>query len=180
MRKINNQAGFTFIEVVLWIAITTLLMAAIFGVFSVSTRLWLRGDAQYDIQQIARLTTNSIISELKYGSAYQVLTAFNGADANEAIQFTSRKDSISYIYYVSNIDRHLYRSPGYNGPMPELVPGQAVQNHLNDIQINTPLNETMFSLQGTSSVNISFVITDIRRDQICIIRTTVTDIGVIK
>lgn len=177
MPRHNTQSGLTLVELLIWIALVAMIMAAIAGIFSTSIKAWLYGDSQYDVQQTARMVTNSMSQDLRYGTNYKILSSYSNAQANQAFSFTSRKDAIVYTYYIDKTDRHLYRSPGYKSTSPELVPGQTTR-HIQDIQITAPTEEVCFSLTGTSSINLSFLITDTQRIQSYIVRTTVSDMAI--
>jgi len=167
------QAGFTLIEVIIWMLLTVLLLAALSGIFSTSARAWVYNDRQYNVQQTANLVLNTMTKDLRYGTAYAILSDYSSANSNEAISYRSLKDNNTYIYYVDKTNRRLYRNPGYRSSTAELVPGQ-ISSNSQTLSIEAPAGEQIFSRTGSSSVNIAITITDTEKNQSCTVRTTVT------
>jgi len=172
----SKQAGFTLVEVLMWIALSAIIMAAISPLLSTLTKVWVYGNHQYDVQQTASLVTNIMTNDLRYGKNYQVLSDYSNAQADEAISYTSLRDNLTvYIYYVDKTNRHLYRIPGYKSNAAELVPGQNGTNFAKITIAKPSTTEKIFSSDG-SSIDIALKITDtsVASQTPLVVYTTVT------
>ncbi|SMD06428.1 PilW family protein [Sporomusa malonica] len=170
-----SQDGFSLIEIMVWLMLTTILMTALAGVFFSLTNFWFYGDRRYDVQQTANLVMETMANDLRYGSNYNYAT-HNSANTNEAISFAPEADTAArYIYYIDKTSRQLYRVPGYTAADAELVPGQTGVWAKNINIVKQTDITPIFSINN-SSITIAFRVTESSKNQNYNIQTTVTPI----
>lgn len=129
-----TQAGASLVELIIWMSLSSLLLAAVGGIFFNTTKSWLYGNTQYDVQQAARITIDTMTNDLRYGISNDPnLIGFEtdlsvNANANQAIMFASHKKNdfgtAPKTYYLDKTDHqfyYLHKLPnGANSP-PQLV-----------------------------------------------------------
>jgi len=90
----NQQSGFTLVELLIGIAVTSLLMTAMLSFLFVSLKAWNFGSTQSMLQQSARISLDTMIRELRYAKAIQ---SPSGNGTVEKITFLNfRNEVITY------------------------------------------------------------------------------------
>lgn len=153
------QAGFTLVELITWMALSSLLLAAVGGIFFSSTKLWTYGNHQYDVQQSARLVVDTMTNELRYGNANKDEDIENtgfapnpdyAAKKIQSIMFKSHKDGLTKTYYLDTTNNKLYYVEGAKSPV--LVKGQT-----NNSRIIPVAGKEIFDIEK-NSVNLNFML----------------------
>lgn len=159
MLKISDkQAGFSLVEVLVWIAIFTILSTALATLFSTFSRNYTFGERRYDAQQTAAQVLQSITNNLRYGNNYTVVD-FEQALNGRALRYTSARsdDTGNYFYYIDRNDSHFYRVRE-NSETPELVPGHTFIRP-NDIHIEQIGQRELF-VGDTNQMTIAIRVID--------------------
>lgn len=65
-RYLTDSAGFTYIELIVGMSLTIMLLGAVFGLLSVSLTSWQVGSSRIDAQQTARIGLDAIVREIRY------------------------------------------------------------------------------------------------------------------
>ncbi len=124
----NSQlslTGFTLIEMMVVMAIFSMIMASIFGVLAIGRSSWYQGTTQIDVQQEARKAMDKIVRELRESGSQKITVGASqvtfqistGVDANGQIIWgactnwannTTTVAGYAIKYYLSN--NKLYRS----------------------------------------------------------------------
>lgn len=65
MKKQHNHEGFTLLELLLSMAITTIIVVMVFGIFRVSIRAWERGERDTEQKQSLRTVTGMVSKQLR-------------------------------------------------------------------------------------------------------------------
>lgn len=172
-----TQTGVTLVELLVWMSLSALLLAAVGGIFFSTTKSWLYGNAQYDVQQAARITLNTMINDLRYGISNE--DAFIGfesdlsvnAHSNQSIMFASHKKNdlgtAKKTYYLDKTDHQLYflhkLSDGSNS-LPQLV---LKDRFAAGITFIAPADEKVFTIKTGSdgkntSVTINFKVATVK------------------
>lgn len=124
-KKMKKIPGFTLIEMMVVIAIFSMIMASIFGVLAIGRSSWYQGTTQIDTQQEARKAMDKIVRELResgsqkitIGASQVTFQISTGVDANGQIIWgacTNWADNTNTVanyaikYYLSS--NKLYRS----------------------------------------------------------------------
>ncbi len=94
------QSGFTLVELLIGIALSSLLMAVIFSFLFVSLKAWNTGSIRSELQQTARISLDTMVRELRYAKVIQLPSA-NGTAST--ITFTnSRNEVVTYVCGTSS------------------------------------------------------------------------------
>lgn len=183
-RKLNMQAGFTLIELTMWMMLTVLILAALGGTISTSTRAWVRGDSNYDAQLTAGLVMDAMVKEFRYGRGFVVLSDYSDALRNEAIRYISLKpNEIEYTYYVNKSDRRLYRSwkNSDGNTITELVLGQISGIRIDAIDEEKPIFSLIHqdpSDPDSEAIGVEIVFrVKAKVDEYVTVQTTVTGVS---
>lgn len=145
----TKQAGVTLVELVTWMALSSLLMVSLGGIFSSASKSWVYGHQQYDVQQAARLVINTMSNELRYGDSVNGLVPDPTVNvANPSVLFTSHKDGLRKTYYLNTSNNQLYYIEGAKQPV-----AMTGQNN-SGIYFLPPKEGSPFDIQS-NSVNIN-------------------------
>ncbi len=118
----RQQTGFTLVELLVGMALTTLLMGALFSFLFVSLKSWQFGSSQSTVQQTARISLDSMVRELRYAKAISVPTTSGTVNT---ITFTNGRNPPDVVTYRLSTSsganpRTLYRSVnGVDNPLSE-------------------------------------------------------------
>jgi prepilin-type N-terminal cleavage/methylation domain-containing protein len=98
MKKAEPYKGFTLIELIVTLAIITLVMSGVFSLLLFNQKVYGKGSSQYDIQSNMRLAASSISQELRYATQIEIL------DSSAAVPATpdAMDANEGYIYYDSS------------------------------------------------------------------------------
>lgn len=97
MNNQDKKNGFTLIELIISIAILTVVLLGIYSLFGFGNRVYIGGTSQYDIQSSARLVEDYILKQVAYATEVEVMdiTTMNAnISASGGIETYD-----NYIYY---------------------------------------------------------------------------------
>ncbi len=131
MRKNSNEeAGFTLIEVLLALAIGSLVISGFLSVFWAASNAYEKGVTASDIQYMARRGINDIEKDIKEAAGVAI--------SNEGTELVLNKDTENEIIYRAN-NKNLYRvAKGTSVPIAENVRKiqfKEVDNGLVEVQL---------------------------------------------
>lgn len=153
-QRINNQSGFTLVEIMIGLMLTLVLMSAVFGLLSSSVMSWTQGAAHNDLEQSARIAVDSMVRELRYARAVTSVTSGSIAFVN------SGGDNVAFRLGTST-NRNMNTLHRLNNPMTE-----------NNVSSLT------FEQIGSRTVKISLTMHDAPTGQTKTLRTAVTCMNV--
>lgn len=67
--KIQNQSGFSLVELLVAMGLLVILLAGVFGILSVSVSSWMQGSSKTEVQQVARQAMDAMVREIQYASS---------------------------------------------------------------------------------------------------------------
>lgn len=141
MKIIANQKGFTLTELVVGMAVMTIIMAAIFGVFSVSLKTYQYGFGQERVYNEGRKTLNAITNELRLAT---VTTS-----APTQISYTTQSGVSKNITYNAITKTITLNATNYGQGMVDSVNFQRDSIVPNKININMNLSYTYQGMTKT-------------------------------
>lgn len=97
--SLNPEKGFTLLELVVSIAILSLVMVMIYGSLSMGSRAWEKGEEDIERIQRMRVVMNLLSREIKSAFPYKV-TPSELDTHKEFYAFEGKKDSISFVSTV--------------------------------------------------------------------------------
>lgn len=162
-----EQAGFTLVEIMIWLTATGLLLAALVPLFSTSIVLWHRSSSQSEVQQTAHFAVDSMVRELKFGSSIVKVN-------DNELSFTDSQGRRSG-YQLNTTNHILYNLLSNNNPQP--VTGVNIQNSTNVlIYGDFGASKALFDVQG-QTVFLSLRAVDAVTGQGFTVHTAVTGIS---
>ena len=164
----TKQAGVTLVELITWMALSSLLLVSVGGIFFNASKSWIYGHQQYDVQQAARLVINTMSNELRYGDSVNGLVADPTVNiANPSVLFTSHKDGLRKTYFLNTSNNQLYYIEGTKQPVP--ITGQ----NSSRIYFLPPKEGVPFDIQ-TNSVTINLRVVAINNPKLPITESDIT------
>ncbi|MBP2635082.1 MAG: hypothetical protein H6Q72_989 [Firmicutes bacterium] len=103
-----DKKGMTFIELVMGMVITTLLMAAIISNLSTSIITWQAGKNRSELESTARLAIDSIVREIRYASNLQ-LNSKSSITITKKNSATNKIQEIITFRYGSSEAKAIYK-----------------------------------------------------------------------
>lgn len=159
----HNKDGFTLIELIIGLALTTLLLAALFTLLSTSLKVWSLGSSKTEVQHTARYCIDVLTRDLQF--ATQIT---KNSDTNLELstnKYQSKNPTINFTYEKTGNIGTLYRTMDKNK---QPISGGD----------NSPISidEFTFTTQGTppKTVLIKIAAKDINTNQEFIIETAVS------
>lgn len=162
-----KQAGFTLVEVMIWLTVTGLLFAGLVPLFSTSIVSWHRSSSQNEVQQTARFAIDSMVRDLKFGSSILKV------NDNELSFIDSQGRQSGYRLNTTN--HILYNLLSNNNPQP--VTGVNIQKSTNVlIYGDFEVSKALFDVQG-QTVFLALRAVDAVTGQSITVHTAVTGIS---
>ncbi len=96
--KLNNNKGFTLIELMVTVVLIALILTTVYGMMSAGNRIFAQGDAKADIQSSLRTSANFISDQIRYASNVKILDAPPASMTTGAIQYIYEKDGVLKYY----------------------------------------------------------------------------------
>jgi type IV pilus assembly protein PilW len=169
----SNQKGFTLLEVLIAIAITGVVLGAIYNVFSSANQSYFTQDSVADTQQRARIALDFMVRDIRMAGLDPMLTYTAGIELATAtkIRFTADKtmngaientnrERLTYEYNGTNL--YLYEGADLSSPPPQ-PPAEILIDNVNALSftyldtddniITTPVSAS--NLANIRTVNIS-------------------------
>ena len=157
---LRNQSGFTLIELILGLALTSILLAALLNLFFVSLSAWLSGRDKMEAQQTARIAMDAMTREIRSDALSIAVPAGNGPSEILAIIVANKDvpgklDTIVFQRTANTLYRKLNRWDGVQQSFPiteatvtELT-FRVTQPRLVEISLGITLNQAQpFSLKS--------------------------------
>lgn len=135
MRITSNQDGFTLTELVVGMAIMSIIMAAIWGIFSISLRSQQYGFSQERVYNEGRRAINAITEELRYATVTTPTNSqisYTQGGENRTLSFDADAHSITLLTPTA--------TTSYALGMVESVSFQIDPDALNLIHVNMKLS----------------------------------------
>jgi type II secretory pathway pseudopilin PulG len=108
---LNHAKGFIYVELIIGMALTVLLMGAAFDLFAVSLAAWKAGSVKVEVQETARVALDAMVREIRY-DALQIANPADNRESNvlaiqvEAEDNPARRNTITFYRDAANV---LYR-----------------------------------------------------------------------
>ncbi|WP_425060709.1 hypothetical protein SCACP_14520 [Sporomusa carbonis] len=134
--RAKEQRGFTLVELMVGMTLTVLLMTAVFGLLFTSLRSWQNGKSHAEIQQAARIATDTIARNVRY--AYTV----SSSDGKTLRLTTDPAGANTVVFGVDPTTKALCITQGNGTPQP------LAGNGMNGQEGTIIIIDNRFSVQG--------------------------------
>lgn len=149
--RINNQAGFTLAELLIFMLLTGILLSGIVTLLSTSVITTKRGNSLVEVQQTARAATDAIARELRYAQAGTIVIGNGSGEVTDNKSITFVTDQAGAVRYYQDGNGVLRRNSGGGG---QPVTGQ--NTSINDVKIDVVFSwgDSHLPAEGRRLVNI--------------------------
>lgn len=167
--KIQNQFGFSLVELLVAMGLLVILLAGVFGILSVSVSSWMQGSSKTEVQQVARQAMDSMVREIQYASS---ITRNNATSLTITTVQAGTSKTINYYLDTAANPHIIYRNDG-SGARP-LTGGSTISVNI------SALTFTLFPASGTArAVEIKLTAQDLANPTNTIqLETAVTAINI--
>ena len=149
---IGKQTGFSLVELLLAMALISVLLAGFYGLFSVSLRSWVIGNSQTEVQQGARQAVDLMTREIQYSKKEQaVITNSNSQLTIQTGQYGTLQ-TISYYLDATGSPKTVIRADATGT---RAISGAS--------SVNVSVEELVFSSMGNGTVGIRLTVVDLAR-----------------
>ncbi len=95
----KNIKGYTFVEAIVSVALLSVVLLGVYGVFTTGNTIFIKDMTLLDMQQQTRNATDRIVREVRQASSQTITTNYNST-TNDKIMFTI-PTAIGIKYYLS-------------------------------------------------------------------------------
>ncbi|HWR39422.1 MAG TPA: hypothetical protein VN611_07960 [Patescibacteria group bacterium] len=169
MEKKNKQKGAALLELLVGILLMALVATTLFAIMSTMVKSWRESSSKLEVLHTARYVVDSMVRELRYADQYVLESPTRLTFRNKGLGGTVGN---TYCYYLSPVDRKMYRMGPDASPQP--MSGANVAG-ASTVELYAGENG-LFVVSGSETAEITLIAVDSMSGQRVTIHAAVTGI----